>query len=122
MAKEEFEKFNFENLLVYQKALDYVDFVYILTFKFPKEEVFGLTSQFKRASNSIALNIAEGSGGTKNEFINFIRIAYRSMKECVVCSTLSYRRKFITEKQYMESRSKLLEIAKMLSGLKNSIK
>lgn len=122
MAKENFEKFNFENLIVYQKALDYVDLVYLLTDKFPKDEIFGLTSQFKRAANSIALNIGEGSGGTKNEFANFIRISYRSMEECVVCTTLAHRRKFINEKQLMESRTKLLEIAKMLSGLRKSIK
>lgn len=122
MAKENFEKFNFENLIVYQKALDYIDLVYILTDKFPKDEIFGLTSQFKRAANSIALNIGEGSGGTKNEFANFIRISYRSMEECVVCTTLAHRRKFINEKQFMESRTKLLEIARMLNGLRKSIK
>jgi four helix bundle protein len=119
---EKFEVFGFEKLLVYQKALDYVDLVYSLTCKFPKDEIFGLTSQFKRAANSIALNIGEGSGGTKNEFANFIRISYRSMEECVVCTTLAHRRKFINEKQLTESRAKLLEIAKMLSGLRKSIK
>lgn len=122
MEKENYEKFSFENLKVYQKALDYVDLVYTYTADFPKNEIYGLTSQFKRAANSIALNIGEGSGGTKNEFINFIRISYRSMEECVVCTTLAHRRKFINEKQFLESRSKLLEIAKMLSGLKRSIK
>lgn len=122
MEKGNYEKFNFENLKVYQKALDYVDLVYTYTEDFPKNEIYGLTSQFKRASNSIALNIGEGSGGTKNEFINFIRISYRSMEECVVCTTLAHRRKFIDEKQFLESRTKLLEIAKMLSGLKKSIK
>lgn len=122
MEEGNYEKFNFENLKVYQKALDYVDLVYTYTDDFPKNEIYGLTSQFKRAANSIALNIGEGSGGTKNEFVNFIRISYRSMVECVVCTTLAYRRKFINEKQFLESRTKLLEIAKMLSGLKRSIK
>ena len=122
MGTDKFEKFGFENLIVYQKALDYVDLVYQLTDKFPKDEIFGLTSQFKRAANSIALNIGEGSGGTKNEFANFIRISYRSMEECVVCTSLAQRRKFINDKQFMESRTKLLEIAKMLSGLRKSMK
>ena len=115
------DKFNFESLLVYQKALDYIDFVYLMTSKFPKDEVFGLTSQFKRASNSIALNIGEGSGGTIPEFKNFIRISYRSLNECVVCTTIAKRRNYITEKQNQESREKLLEITRMLSGLKKSL-
>jgi four helix bundle protein len=121
MDKEQREKFNFENLLVYQKALDYVDFVYLLTEKFQKDEIFGLTSQFKRASNSIALNIGEGSGGTTNEFKNFIRISYRSVNECVVCTTIAKRRKFINEEQSQGSRERLLELTRMLSGLKNSL-
>ena len=121
MNKEHRDKFNFENLLVYQKALDYVDFVYSLTSKFPKDEAFGLTSQFKRASVSIALNIGEGSGGTTPEFRNFIRISYRSLNECVVCTTIAKRREDITEKQQQESRNKLLEITRMLSGLKKSL-
>ncbi len=121
MSAEKRDKFNFEGLKVYEKALDYVDFVYTLTEKFPKDEVFGLTSQFKRASTSIALNIGEGSGGTIPEFKNFIRISYRSLNECVVCSTLAKRRNYITEKQNEDSRQKLLEITRMLSGLKNSL-
>lgn len=87
MIKKEREIFNFEKLVVYQKALDYVDYVYTLTNKFPKEEIFGLSSQFKRAANSIALTIGEGSGGTTNEFRNFIRISFRSLNERVVCTT-----------------------------------
>ena len=54
------ERFDFENLRVYQKALEYVDFVYEITKHFPKAEIFSLTDQFKRASASICLNIAEG--------------------------------------------------------------
>jgi len=59
------EKFDFENLKVYQKALEYVDFVYEMTRNFSKAEILSLTDQFKRASISICLNIAEGSGGSK---------------------------------------------------------
>lgn len=121
MGKEIRDKFNFESLVVYQKSLDYVDFVYSLTSNFPKDEVFGLTSQFKRAAVSISLNIGEGSGGTTPEFRNFIRISYRSLNECVVCSTIARRRDYITEKQLQESRNKLLEITRMLSGLKKSL-
>jgi four helix bundle protein len=72
------EKFDFESLKVYQKALDYIDFVYTATRSFPKTEVFSLTDQLRRASISICLNIAEGSGGSKAEFNKFLKIARRS--------------------------------------------
>jgi four helix bundle protein len=121
MEKSNRDFFNFEKLLVYQKALNYIDFVYTLTEKFPKEEIFNLTSQFKRAANSIALNIGEGSGGTPKEFRNFIRISFPSLNECVVCSTPAIRRNFITNEQNEKSREQLLEITRMLSGLRNSL-
>ena len=57
MAQDEL--FNFEKLIVYQKALDYIDFSYDLTESLPSHERFNLISQFRRASSSIALNIAE---------------------------------------------------------------
>ena len=122
MSKEQRDKFNFENLLVYQKALDYIDFVYGVTDKFPQHEIFGLTSQFRRAANSIALNIGEGSGGTVSEFKNFIRISFRSLNECVVCSSIAIRRKYMSETENQNSRERLLELTRMLSGLRNSLK
>jgi len=69
------ESFDFESLKVYQRALEYVDFVYKTTKSFPKEEIFSLTDQFRRAATSICLNIAEGSGGTKAEFNQYLKIA-----------------------------------------------
>ena len=76
---EDEERFDFETLRVYQKALEYVDFVYAITKDFPKTEIFSLTDQIKRASTSICLNIAEGSGGSKVEFNQFLKIASRSI-------------------------------------------
>src|SRR3990167_4661609 len=98
-------KFSFENLNVYQKALDYVDFVYEITAKFPSDERFGLSSQFQRAAQSIALNIGEGSGGTKAEFQQFVRISRRSIRECIVCITIAERRKYVTKEQENKSRT-----------------
>ena len=85
------EKFDFENLKVYQKALEYVDLIYKMTKSFPKAEVFSLTDQFKRASISICLNIVEGTGGSKVEFNRFLKIARRSIRECVAITEISYR-------------------------------
>jgi four helix bundle protein len=115
------DKFNFENLSVYQKALEYIDFVYTVTIGFPKEEKFGLASQFQRAAQSIALNIGEGSGGSRAEFKQFVRIARRSVRECIVCATIALRRNYITRQDENKSRSMCLELSKMLSGLLNSL-
>ena len=89
------ERFDFENLKVYQKALEYVGFVYEITRNFPKTEILSLTDQFKRASISICLNIAEGSGGSKVEFNRFLKIARRSIRECVAITEISCGQKFI---------------------------
>jgi four helix bundle protein len=113
--------FKFEELRVYQKALEFIDLVYAETKKFPKEEQFRLTSQFIRAANSIALNIADGSGGTKAEFKNFLRISRRSTRECLVCTTIALRQNFIIVEKEQDFRIKLVEISKMLNGLIKSI-
>ena len=116
------ERFDFENLKVYHKALEYVDFVYEITGNFPKTEVFSLADQFKRASISICLNIAEGSGGSKGEFSRFLKIARRSMRECVSVTEISYRQKFIDEKFRERSRRFCVELSKMVNGLIKSLK
>ena len=116
------EKFHFEDLAVYKKALDYIDFVYELSARFPSFERFALSNQFQRAAASIALNLAEGSGGTKLEFQQFIKIARRSVRESVVCTTIAVRRRYITSDQNNESRILCIELSKMLSGLLNSVK
>ena len=116
------ERFDFENLKVYQKGLEYVDFVYENTEAFPKTEVFSLTDQFKRASVSVCLNIAEGSGGSKEEFNRFLKIARRSIRECVAITEISYRQKFINAKVKQHSRSFCLELSKMVNGLIKSLK
>ena len=116
------ERFDFENLRVYQKALEYVDFVYEITKDFPKTEIFSLTDQFKRASASICLNIAEGSGGSKGEFNQFLKIARRSIRECVAIADISYRQKFIEDKFRRQSRIFCSDLSKMVNGLIKSLK
>ena len=116
------EKFDFENLKVYQKALEYVDFVYEMTRNFPKAEILSLIDQFKRASISICLNIAEGSGGSKVEFNRFLKIARRSIRECVATTEISCRQKFIDDKVKQQSRNHCSELSRMINGLIKSLK
>jgi four helix bundle protein len=73
-------RFHFEDLVVYQKSLLFVDRVYEITEKFPSSERYNLVDQFRRAATLIALNIGEGSGGTNKEFNAFLRISKRSPK------------------------------------------
>lgn len=89
-------KFKFEDLIVYQKALDFVDYVYCVTKKFPTDELYGVISQYKRAVASIPLNIAEGSGDTDAQFNRYLQMNWDSVKECVVCSTIARRQDFIS--------------------------
>ena len=115
-------KFDFENMIVYQKALDYVDMIYEITKTFPRSEAFSLVDQFRRAAVSVSLNIAEGSGGSKAEFNQFLKIARRSIRECVDCTEISYSQHFIDDKRKEESRNRCAELSMMTSGLIKSLK
>lgn len=115
-------KFNFEDLKVYRKALDFTDFVYDLTSKFPAREKYGLSSQFTRAAVSIALNTAEGSGDSDPQFHRFLQIAEGSVRECITCSTIAFRRDYITNEENKKARSVLLELLKMIRSLQHYLK
>ncbi|MDR9458276.1 MAG: four helix bundle protein [Salegentibacter sp.] len=114
--------FKFEELQVYQKALDFVDRAYVLARKFPDSELYNLCSQFKRASVSIPLNIAEGAGDSDAQFNRFLQIAIDSVKECVVCSTIARRQEFTDREEDIENRRKLAELSKMITGLQKYLK
>lgn len=113
--------FNFEDLDVYNKAIDFVSDIYLLTNKFPKNEIFGLSGQLRRASVSIPSNISEGSARTKKDFCRFIDIARGSVFECVTLLTISLKQNYISESKFRNVRDNLTDLSKMLSGLKRSI-
>lgn len=115
-------KFKFEDLKVYQKALDFIDSTYSITEKFPKNENYALSSQFKRASTSIALNIAEGAGDTNAQFNRFLNITKGSIKECVVCSTIAKRLNYLNEEEDYKNRIQLEELSKMTTSLQKYLK
>jgi four helix bundle protein len=111
------EKFNFEELKVYQKSLTLIDKIYAQTREFPKEEVYGLTSQFRRAAISISLNIAEDSGSSNPEFRRYLQIALNSVKECVVCIEIAKRQNYIHSEEYEIYRKDMAELSKMITSL-----
>ena len=87
--------FKFEKLLVWQKAIDLTALVQNVTLKFSKEEMYVLTSQIKRAADSVALNIAEGSTGQTNpEFKKFLSYALRSNIEVLSCIYIAQKKKY----------------------------
>lgn len=115
--------FKFEKLQVWQKALDLTELIDHIAGLFPKEELYILTSQIKRAADSIALNIAEGSTGQTNpEFSRFIGIAIRSNIEVVGCIYIAKRRNIISDADFDEVYHRCEEILVMLNALRNSLK
>ena len=114
--------FKFEKLLVWQKALDYIELIYKLSQKFPNDETFGLRSQIRRASVSIALNIAEGSGKTtKKSFKKYLDDSTGSLRESVTCLYVAIRLTYISRPDFDEAYYKAIEISKMLYSLAKSL-
>lgn len=114
--------FKFEKLEVWKKAVELSCHVHELTRNFPKEELYVLTSQIKRAADSIALNVAEGSTGQTNaEFKQFLGYAIRSGVEVVTCLYLARRRKLITGNDFEQLYQETEEIVRMLQGLRKSL-
>jgi four helix bundle protein len=114
--------FRFEDLRIYHKALEYVDWVYIVA-KHPKDDPF-LVSFFERfliSANGIALNIAEGSSRNKSQFVYYLKMAKSSVRECVVLSTIAQSRSFITDLEFDDSKNRLMEMTKMIGALIGSL-
>ncbi len=113
--------FMFENLQVYQKAVDLADQMTQLTEQWPRGYYF-LVDQLNRASLSVAANLAEGNGrSTKADRRNFFTIARGSVQECVPLLEITRRRGFIDGTRHAELREDLVTIAKMISGLINGL-
>lgn len=114
---------NYKELNVWQKSRELVKFIYFLTSKFPKEELFGISSQMRRAVISISSNIAEGFvHSSKKDFIRFLEISYSSTSELETQIILSFDLNYVIEIDLNLGLEKISEIQKMLSGLIKSLK
>lgn len=114
--------FRFEELRVWQEALKLCNKVDTLTKAFPKEELYSLSSQIKRAADSVVLNIAEGSTGqSKPEFKRFLRIALRSAIEVSACLFIAETRKYITKDVFKGIYDEYENLCKMITRLINSL-
>ena len=114
--------FSFEKLDVYKDAVEYASRVYEISKDFPKDEIFGITNQMRRASVSIPANIAEGSSRGKKEFIHFLNIALGSAYECVPLLQIAKSQKYINHENRNELVQTLHKISAKISALKNSLK
>ena len=114
--------FRFEDLRIYHKALDYVNWVYLVA-KNPNEDhlVNSFFERFVSSANNIALNIAEGSSRNKSQFVYYLKMAKSSVRECVVLSTIAQNRSFISREAFDVSKNHLMEMTKMIGALIGSL-
>lgn len=115
--------FKFEKLKVWQRAVDLSGEIGDLIRSFPTEERYVLATQMQRASDSISLNIAEGSTGQTNaEFKRFLGIALRSAIELVGCFYLAKRRNLVSLDRFDYFYNLLTDLVKSIQALRSSIK
>jgi four helix bundle protein len=114
---------SYQNLLVWQKSLDFTVSIYFHTKYFPLDERFGMTSQMRRAAVSISSNIAEGQARhTHRQFIQFLSIARGSLSELETQIIIASRLNYISNESEHDLLARSEEIGKMLVGLIKSIR
>ena len=113
--------FSFEKLIAWQKCRELAILIFKTTKNFPKDETFGLTSQMRRCSISIASNLAEGSGrSSMKDKARFSEIAYSSSLELLNQVILSHDFGYVDENQYIQIREKITEVNMLIDGLHKS--
>jgi four helix bundle protein len=114
---------SYRDLLVWQKAIELAVESYRFTEGFPKSELYGLTSQLRRASVSVPSNIAEGYGrGSRKEYLQFLFVAQGSLKELETQIILAQKLSFAPEMAVEDLLLQLETVGKMLGGLIRSLK
>lgn len=114
---------SFRDLQVWQKAHQLTLGVYVATQSFPREELYGLTSQMRRASSSIPMNTAEGCGrNTDNELRRHLEIAMGSASELEYQLLLVHDLKYITPIVYQQLNQQVCEVKRMLAAFINKLK
>ena len=113
---------HYQQLIAWQKAIDVVTAVYQATARFPKEELYGLTSQMRRAAVSIPSNIAEGQGRkSRGEFQHFLGIAKGSLFELETQVVISVRLRFLNAIDTKPLEDKIHELGRIVNGLVASL-
>ncbi|MBM2815621.1 MAG: ribosomal protein [Ignavibacteria bacterium] len=113
---------DYNKLRAFELADALVILIYQVTRNFPKDELYGLTSQMRRSAVSVPSNIVEGSTRTSQvEYLRFLEIAFGSLKELHYQFSIASRLKYIKEKDIIEFESNFIETEKVLSSLIRSL-
>lgn len=113
---------NYKDLKVWQKSVDLAVKIYELTKQFPKEEIYGLTSQIRRCAVSVSSNIAEGAGrNSKKDFNNFLGISYGSSCELETQLIIANRINLLEASALESFQKEITEIQKMNWSLKKTL-
>jgi four helix bundle protein len=114
---------NFRNLLIWQKSMSLTTKIYNSTKNFPKEEIFGLTSQIRRSSISIPSNIAEGFGRDSNkEYLRFLNISIGSLFEMQTQLEIAKNIQYLNDEEFNNLYDDSREIERMLVSFVSKIK
>jgi four helix bundle protein len=115
-------QFNFEKLEVWQQGMNFVEDIYELTSSFPKEEIYSLTSQIRRAVVSVPSNISEGAARrTNKDFKNFLYVAKGSLNETITQLRIANKLGYIDDENLETALNKANRINKMLFKLIKSL-
>src|SRR5882762_43837 len=113
---------NYRELIAWQRAMDLVEEVYKSSRQFPREELYALTSQIRRAAVSIPSNIAEGQGRTTTkDFLRHLSIAYGSLREVETQILIAVRLLYLAQDSTEQMMNLAAEVGRLLNGLMNSL-
>lgn len=123
--KEKIEKtgtfFRFEDLRIYNKAIDYINWLQDVTMMFPSEDPSQFIVRYMDSARNIAFFIAEGSARNRSQFVHYLKLAKSAIRECLVLTTLAHKQSNISDQQEDESRQQLMEMTKMIGALISSL-
>ena len=115
-------KFKFEKLIIWQDAMSVGEEMNLLAETFPKREIYNLSSQLRRAADSIALNISEGSiVQSKPEFRKFMGYAIRSLAEVVTCLHKARNREYVNHNEFDRHYNNFYKLMNMMIAFRNKI-
>nr|WP_315027952.1 four helix bundle protein [uncultured Chryseobacterium sp.] len=115
-------KHNFKHLNIWKLSIELADEIYVITDSFPKNEEFGLKSQIRRCTVSVASNIAEGSSRSSNkDFNRFLEISLGSLYELQTQIIISDNRNYLETSKTEEIENKIIELQRMISGFQKNL-
>lgn len=115
-------KHNFKHLNIWKLSIELADEIYVITDSFPKNEEFGLKSQIRRFTVSVASNIAEGSSRSSNkDFNRFLEISFGSLYELQTQIIISGNRNYLKISKTEEIENKIIELQRMISGFQKNL-